>query len=71
MSDGEIVKRDASAFAVCELETNEMRDLMDSNVGEAGLSSWDLDAIKIPTGGGTSFTVPPLEGETNEKVKGI
>ena len=72
MSDGEIVKRDASAFAVCELETNEMRDLMDSNVGEAGLSSWDLDAIKIPTGGGTSFTVPTLEGETKEKgVEGV
>lgn len=37
------------------------------NTGNDGLGFSDLDRIKVPAGGGTSFSVPDLTGEKDQK----
>jgi hypothetical protein len=38
------------------------------NVGVGGITEFDFDRIKIPSGGGQSFSVATLEGEEMEKT---
>jgi len=49
-----------------------VREAIGENIGVGGLTEFDLDRIKIPAGGGLSFSVTSLEGETAEKsVTGV
>ena len=60
------------SYAVAKLEGTSPLEVMRENVGAGGLTVFDLDRIKIPTGGGTMWTVPTLEGDTASKdVTGI
>lgn len=38
------------------------------NVGDQGLKPFDLDRVKVPAGGGTSWEVPSLKGPQNLSV---
>lgn len=40
---------------------------MQANLGNVSLTPFDLDRIRIPTGGGLAWTIPSLEGELVEK----
>lgn len=45
---------------------------MQANLGSAGLNPFDLDRVKIPTGGGLSWSVPTLEGiKPKETLEGV
>lgn len=52
-------------------ETNDLAEIMEANVGES-MTEFDLDRVKIPSGGGTTWEVPTLEGEESvKKLEGI
>ena len=40
-------------------------EIIHANVGEGGISQFDLDSVKVPAGGGTAWEVPSLEGLQN------
>ena len=61
----ELAKRDD--YSVLGLGAGEVTDIVKSNIGDAGLNEWELDRIRIPSGGALSWSVPSLEGE--EMVK--
>lgn len=48
-------------------EDNDLSEIMEANVGEE-MSEFDLDRVKIPAGGGTTWEVPTLEGEESAKA---
>lgn len=65
----ELVK--VEEYAIIKNEA-QLREVIEQNIGNSGLSSFDLDRIKIPSGGGNTWTVPSIEGDTQEKeITGI
>lgn len=43
-----------------------------ANLGSGGITQFDLSRVKVPTGGGTTWEVPELEGSTPSKaIEGI
>lgn len=45
----------------------EIADAVSANVGGGAISPFDLDRVRVPTGGGTTFTVPSLDGDVDTK----
>lgn len=45
----------------------EIASAIAANVGTGGISPFDLDRVRVPAGGGLSFQVPSLDGETEER----
>lgn len=78
-----MAKKDSGSVAEFPMTTNtdypvlaqppdEVRHLVQANLGDGGLRAFDLDRIKIPAGGGLSWTVPTLSGEESvAKLEGI
>ena len=70
MATRELVKKEAakkeaaiSPFVIFNTEIADIREAMNVNVGDAGLTAGDLERIKIPAGGGTTWTIQGLDGE--------
>lgn len=57
-----------SPFALLRMDPQEARELLADALGGDSLSIADLDRIKVPSGGGTSWEVPTLDGDTAKKV---
>ena len=61
-----------SSYPVLSVPKEELLDIIRENLGQAGINVWDLDTIKVPTGGVTVFKVPTLEGQKMmEEIEGI
>lgn len=59
-------------YAIMTVEPAELGLVLRENVGADGLSPFDLDRVKVPAGGGTTWTVPSLEGDEETKtIEGI
>lgn len=73
MASKELVKAGSeSTFAVLRMEQNELRDLIRENLGGESLSPRDLDRVKVPAGGGTTWEVPSIAGDVAEKtIRGV
>lgn len=56
-------------YAVVKQDTTELVAVMQENLGDGGLSAFDLPKVKIPTGGAQSWEVPTLDG--GESVKAL
>jgi hypothetical protein len=54
-----------SFLALAKVE--KVREVIKTNFGEAGISIWDLERIKIPAGGGMSWQVLSPTGDVTEK----
>lgn len=49
-----------------------LREVVDENIGAGGMTQFDLDRIKIPSGGGRTWLVPGLEGDEDlREIDGI
>jgi len=60
-----------NSFLVLQ-EGSDIQEIVSENLGNDGLSAYDLDRVKIPAGGATSFEVPALDGEESVKeIEGI
>lgn len=61
----------AEKYAALEKGSAELTEILEANVG-GQLNEFDLDRIKIPTGGGTKWNVPTLTGEEDvESLRGV
>ena len=67
----ELVEIDSS-YPVLAMDPDRLHRVIRANIGNSRLSEFDVDRLKVPTGGGNLWTVPTLEGEENLKeVAGI
>jgi hypothetical protein len=53
-------------YAVAQVGVGALMDTLRENVGPGQLSVFDLDRVKIPAGGSTTWSVPTLEGEAQD-----
>src|SRR5262245_14820000 len=56
------------SYTVVQMTTEELSETIIENLSGTQLSRMDLDTVRIPSGGGTSWTVPGLDGEETVKV---
>lgn len=54
---------DDSPYAVLRTDPAEMQEMILATLGGAGLTMKDLDRVKVPSGGGTTWEVPTLDGQ--------
>jgi hypothetical protein len=61
----ELVKKETavSAFVIFNTKIEQIREAMEANVGDGGLTAGDFDRIKVPAGGATAWTIQGLDGE--------
>lgn len=63
-----IVSELALKFPIINPTSNqELREVLEANLGPGGLSERQLDRIKVPGSGATHWTVPGLNGEESAK----
>ena len=55
-----------SNFAVVKSDPSVMKEIMAENIGEGGITPFDLDRIKVPSGGGLTWEIPNIDGEILE-----
>lgn len=65
--------KELKGFALSDISSEELSEIITANIGETGtISRFDLDKCKVPTGGSTRWEVPTLEGnESQEEIEGI
>lgn len=54
-------------YAVMKHTVEDLNNIISSNLGSADLGPSDLDKIKVPAGGGTTWSVPTLDGDQDTK----
>jgi hypothetical protein len=54
-------------YAVMKHTVEDLNNIITSNLGNANLGPSDLDKIKVPAGGGTTWSIPTLDGEEDTK----
>lgn len=65
----EIVKQESALLAI---QGTDVARIIEENVGPGGITPGDLERIKIPSGGGTSWEIPTLEGtESAQEISGV
>lgn len=74
----ELATKQTTEIALPILEADaspsEIMEALAENLGGEGLNVWDLDRVKIPAGGGTTWSVPTLEspdGEDRKELLGV
>lgn len=65
MTGTEVVKFEN--FAVSKIDTNDLLETIKSNIGDAQINERNLDRVKMPSGGSTSWSVPTLDGDVDTK----
>lgn len=61
-----------SSFALLRMEAGDAQELIKDALGGDALAFKDLDRIKVPSGGGTNWEIPSLEGDTASKeIEGV
>lgn len=61
----------ADAFAALRGDPAELLQTMRDNVGGGALTEFDLDRVKVPAGGATTWEVPGLETSSTQALDGI
>ncbi len=55
-------------YAVMQMDPADLEEILSENLGSDDLTEFDLDRVKIPSGGATQWRVPTLEGEVETKT---
>jgi hypothetical protein len=59
-------------YAILQMNTADLKEVLQENLGGQQLSAFELDRVKIPSGGGTMWEVPTLEGTEDAKaIEGV
>lgn len=62
----------ASEYQIIKEGASLLPEIIKENIGSGGVSEFDLPRVKIPTGGGTAWEVPALEGtDAAKQLEGI
>lgn len=69
----EVAKVAESPYLPLVQEPTSVRDVITANVGEGGVSRFDLDKVTVPAGGGIAWMLPTLTGgyESAQDLIGI
>jgi hypothetical protein len=63
---------DKGGYVVLSMDQRELQQTIQDNLGGDALSAFDLDRVKVPTGGGTSWSVPGAFGdESLTELRGV
>lgn len=54
-------------YAIIKETPETIRDIVAENLGEGGIDPFQLDVVRVPAGGGTTWVVPSIEGEQESK----
>ena len=59
-------------YPILAMDPTRLGRIIKANIGSTKLTEFDVDRITVPTGGGKLWTVPGLEGESNqETIEGL
>lgn len=58
-----IEPKSGGGLALTRMDPTALQEVMSANVGAGGLQIGDLDRVRIPAGGGRSWTIPSLTGD--------
>lgn len=67
MASKELAKTESGPSLIAWGSVDEIRDLFRTNLGAGGMSQADLERIKIPAGGATSWEISTLSGTDSVK----
>jgi hypothetical protein len=68
MTKNAVVKKDESQFALMAMNKDQIKELIQTNLAGENIDSvTDLTRVKVPSGGGTTWVVPTIEGEMETK----
>lgn len=60
------------SYAITRVEPEALTTILRDNVGPGGISQFDLDRIKVPSSGATTWMIPSLDGEEpNKEIVGV
>lgn len=67
----EVVKSDS--YAIARMGKDQVRDLVLANLGDGGISEFDMTRVNVPGAGGLSWQVPDLNGEPDQtkEIEGV
>lgn len=77
MSSKELTKKQSQPseivdYKVFSMDGARLQEVLQTNLGGQGLSPFEMDRVKIPSGGGTAWQVPTLQGTKNvDALEGI
>ena len=57
----------AADYAVMKHGVDALQEVIRANIGSGNLGPGDLERIKVPAGGGTTWTIPSLDGDIDTK----
>lgn len=63
----EIAKQEVAEFPALAVSAEDLRIAIQENLGGGTLSPFDLERVKVPSGGNLFWTVPTLDGEDSAK----
>lgn len=63
---GELMK--IESYAVAQIDNQELKEIIRENLGGTSITKFDLDRVKVPSGGGTTWEVPTLDGTEDMKA---
>lgn len=59
-------------FAALKMDPGQLHEVLTENLGNTQLSAFELDRVKIPSGGATTWEIPTLEGaEEKKSIEGV
>lgn len=68
----EIVTQEENQYAIMQMQKGEIGEILNENLAGEQLTPQDLESIGVPAGGGTTWTVPTIDGEIETKhIDGI
>lgn len=68
----ELTVIDTTKYTLVNTEQGRLQNAIAANLGGETISPTDLDRAKVPTGGGTSWTIPGVSGdETTKEIVGV
>ncbi len=54
-------------FAILGLEKEMIQEIIANNLGSQTLTAFDLDRVRVPSGGANHWSIPSLEGEQSDR----
>lgn len=61
------VQTDEPSTALAIPDADSIREIIEANVGAGGISEFDLDRVRVPSGGGTTWEIPTIDGPQDAK----
>lgn len=68
MSKGEVAVVPVGEYAVLKHDPAEIREVIEANIGNEGVTDFDLQRVTVPAGGALHWSIERLDGEDSVKT---